>query len=501
MNRDARLLEEALVSSDLSDKVDLVLSSPGVDKYRVASSSGSVNFERRRSDALVTHKGLGSSFEVTEICGNDPLAEQSISAIGSLEAEKADRASGVAGGIRTGANGGTSQTYPNAFESIAQFFDSPDAPDLYVCRSGEFDPEGNIGQHGSLGVVQARALMIGSGAGIRQSAVTTSAERTVDIAPTIAALLDLAPNSNGSHLRGQDGRVLDHILSGSGASHVVVILLDGCNTNLLREVMVSGHAPNLSALVDSGSMMEHGMVASLPTATLANHTAEITGRHPGHSGVLHHTWLKRSTGEVPDLLSFEEMFWSASHLSEGTETIFEVIATQRPGGYTTATFEFCDRGASMSTFEMVREGTGGALPDLSECRHVNPVAAQEGKYAFYSTVDHLSMDQTIAAWGQDAGNPLPILTWCSLALTDEAGHRSGPHGDLAMQAIIDSDSRVGEIVAAVDRAGSLAQTAFLVISDHGMEQADPQVSGHWHSTLSETGVAYRDIGEGLIYLM
>jgi arylsulfatase A-like enzyme len=64
----------------------------------------------------------------------------------------------------------------------------------------------------------------------------------------------------------------------------------------------------------------------------------------------------------------------------------------------------------------------------------------------------------------------------------------------------DSDARVGDVVAAVERAGAIDRTAFLVIADHGMEQADPAVDRSWSEELAATGVAHQDVGGGLIYL-
>jgi predicted AlkP superfamily pyrophosphatase or phosphodiesterase len=117
-----------------------------------------------------------------------------------------------------------------------------------------------------------------------------------------------------------------------------------------------------------------------------------------------------------------------------------------------------------------------------------------------SRVDHLSVAHTRDAWSGTGDAPLPVLTWCGLAVTDEAGHESGPHGDLARAAVRDSDARVGEVVHAVQRAGALDRTAFLVIADHGMEQADPSVDRGWSEELTATGIAHRDVGGGLVYL-
>lgn len=486
---DIATLEEVLLDGDLADKVDMVMSRTGDGGYRVADQNGSVEFTRSAADGPSAVSA--PTYEIVSTVGADPLAEQGREHLTSLDAELEATGSRAA-----------PVSYPNAFESISQMFDSPDAPDLFVGRTPAFDPVGHIGQHGSLSLLQSRAVLIGSGAGFRSGAHASGSERTVDIAPTIARLLGLEPSEDGTHLAHQDGVVMDHLLDGSVVRHVVVLLLDGCNTNLLADVIASGEAPNLAGLCSSGSFLREGMVASLPTATLANHTAEITGRHPGHSGVLHHTWMKRDTGRVPDLLSFEEMFWSSDHLSPGTETIFEVIGHQRPGSYTVATFEYCDRGASMSSFGLVRGGDTSGLPDLSEVSHADPMGwTASAEYGFLSQVDHLSLRHTLDAWRRTDGNPLPTLSWSSFAVTDGAGHTSGPHGELARMAIVDTDKRVGEIVAEVERAGVLEDTAFLIISDHGMEQADPATTGNWNEHLGSTGIAHLDVGEGLIYLV
>jgi arylsulfatase A-like enzyme len=64
----------------------------------------------------------------------------------------------------------------------------------------------------------------------------------------------------------------------------------------------------------------------------------------------------------------------------------------------------------------------------------------------------------------------------------------------------DTDARVGEILAAVERAGVFDRTAFFLTADHGMEEADPNVTGDWNDALAETGLDYRDEGFGFIYV-
>jgi hypothetical protein len=486
-------LEAALTDPELADRVEMVVRPDGEDTYRAAAVDGSVTFRRRAVDGR-------HHFEVVAVEGRDPLADQSTDHLVGHETE------------RSCAHPGRSENaYPHAFDSIAQFFDAPHAPDLVATHTASHMSDGHLGQHGSLGAVQARAPFIAAGAGVRSLGRIDRSTRVVDVAPTIAALLHLDPHPEGRGPTGerrsdallarQDGEPLEAVLDGARADHVVVLLLDGCNANLLHDVIDAGEAPNLAALAARGTDLLHGSYASLPTATLANHTPAVTGAHPGHSGVLHNTWVDRGDRSVPDLLAFDQMFWAMQHLSPDVETLFEAVRRCRHDAFTTATFEFCDRGASWSSFGQVRDGGGGDLPPTVDVRHLDqPSADSSDAYRFMSRVDHLSLVHTLGAWSGSEGNPLPTLSWCGLAVTDEAGHESGPHGNLARAAVRDSDARVGEVVEAVERAGALERTAFVVIADHGMEQADPGVDRTWSDELASVGVPHRDVGGGLIYL-
>ena len=210
-------------------------------------------------------------------------------------------------------------------------------------------------------------------------------------------------------------------------------------------------------------------------------------------------WIDRADGSTPDLLSMEEMFWSADHVAPDVETLFEALERNRPGARSSATFEFCDRGATFSSFALVRDGEPGAsLPDLEDVTHLHrPSAERSAAYRFMSTVDHLSAAQTIEQW---SGSELPTLSWVSLAVTDEAGHESGPHGELARAALRDSDARIADLLAAVQATGAAERTAVFVIADHGMQQCDPDLDEPWTDALLATGVAHREVGGGLIYL-
>ncbi len=490
----AEALERTLLDPAVEHLVEMVVRRTGPDVYRVAAIDGSSTFRR-----MVGADGR-PEYRTVAVEGRDPIGDTSTDRFVGHAHERSERFPRR-----------TANAYPHAHDSIAQFFDAPHAPDLVVAHAPDHHFDDHLGQHGSLGVVQARAPFIAAGKGIRSDGIVDRSTRTVHVAPTIAAVLGTDPHPAGvgptgaprpdALLRRQDGDVEVAVLDGDVADHVVVFLLDGTNANLLFDAVDAGEAPNIAGLVERGTAYRQGMFASLPTATLANHTTAITGAHPGHSGIVHNTWLDRSTGAIPDLLSMSEMFHAMVHLSPDVETIFQAVRRSRPDAFCTATFEFCDTGADLSSFAAFRNDGLPDIPDFSTIRHVDPeAAAASAQYRFMSTIDHTSAAQTIDAWRRVDGNPLPTISWCSLALTDEAGHESGPHGDAARAAIRDSDARVGEVLAAVEAAGAVDRTAVFVIADHGMEQNDPSVTGSWTDSLAETGVPHVDVGQGMLYL-
>ena len=89
------------------------------------------------------------------------------------------------------------------------------------------------------------------------------------------------------------------VLDGTGRrpKHVVLVLWDGTNPNVLYDMALRGEAPNVARLIAMGTAYEHGAMSGLPTVTLANHTSIATGRLPGHHGILNNAWYDRRSGE------------------------------------------------------------------------------------------------------------------------------------------------------------------------------------------------------------
>jgi len=184
---DAARALEILLDAALDPIVDMVLLARD-DAYEARSHDGWVRF--RRTD--------DGQFETISSDGSYPLADQSTDRFAGLEAERAHPYP-------------TRQenAYPFGFAQVAQLFDHPAAPDLCVIHSAAHnweDQGGHRGEHGSLDVVQARAPFIAAGKGVRADGLVPRAGRLVDVAPTVAELLGLAPADDGGYVRARTAR-------------------------------------------------------------------------------------------------------------------------------------------------------------------------------------------------------------------------------------------------------------------------------------------------------
>lgn len=484
--------EAALLDPAWAHIVEMVLSRDG-DTYEAAAVDGRVRFRREADRA-------GWRFETVAVEGRDPLGNQATDQFAPLSDELASRYPERA-----------DNAYPNAYLQLSQLFDAPAAPDLCAIHTAAHnwqDQGGHIGEHGSIDVVQSRAPFIVAGAGVRKDGLVERSCRLIDVAPTIAALMGVAPTDavgeNGlareGYLRRQDGEVVAGVIDDTGArpDHVIGFLFDGANANVLYDMAARGEAPNVARLIEMGTGFAHGAMSSLPTVTLANHTSILTGVQPGHHGILHNAWWDRRTQR--QIITNSPATWinAMETLGDDIETLYEAVIRTWPGEGAAAINEPADRGASYSTFDELRAGRDlgrppAELPHSTE-RFVRPVK----EYRWSSKIDHTTVDQFRRVWAD--AERLPRFTWCNFTLTDAAFHEGGPYSEIAAASVHDTDGRLGEILDAVEATGVFDRTAFFLVADHGMEESNLECTGNWADALDATGLAYRDEGYGFIYV-
>jgi hypothetical protein len=478
---------DILLDASLEPIVDMVLVARD-GAYEALSHDGAVRF--RRTD--------DHEFEVISTNGANPLGTQTTDRFVGIDDERANLHP------HRSAN-----SYPHAYEQTAQLFDSPASPDLCVIHSAAHnweDQGGHLGEHGSIGIVQARAPWVIAGKGVRNLGVAPIAAKLVDVAPTMCELMGVAPYADGRHLAMQDGTVRSEVLDPAAGrpDHVIGFLFDGTNSNVLYDMVARGEAPNVARLIEMGTAFGHGAMSALPTITLANHTSILTGAFPGHHGILNNAWYDRQRGK--QVITNSPATWPTAMetLEPGVETVFDAVRRTWPDAFTASVDEPCDSGADYSTFHFFRRGEIPPIPKSPEgLPHVTERFVRPSKdYSWSSIVDHMGTEQATGVWSghyRDESYPLPRFMWVNFTLTDAAMHEGGPHSEMAAAAVRDSDARLGEVLAAIEARGVFDDCAFMLVADHGMEESDRTCRGDWDVTLREAGIKARDEAYSFLY--
>ena len=457
----------------LRDVVDLV-SWPQEGAILVANADGAARLTADSAEVL--H-------------GRNPVAVQDPMAFTPLPAELADLSPPNA-----------RNSYPAAHARLSSLFAATAAPDLAVVHTGRHywpDQGGHNGEHGSLSVVQSRAPLIVSGAGVTERGMLPLSARVVDVAPTLAWLSGVPLGA----LTDMDGVALVDVLV-PDARHVVGLLWDGCNSNSLYALARSGELPNVARLMARGCAFTGGAIAEFPSVTLVNHTSALTGVGPGRHGIVNNAYYDRRT--AAQRLTNDARTWHrwSEWLTPQVRTIFE-----RVDASTACVNEPADAGADYSTFDLVRangssdgaKSMNSMLPDpRADQRASQEHVEADADYAWSSSVDAIGLDQMLSLWPSKA--EAPRLTWWNTLLTDTGHHAGGPHSPIAHAAMRDADNRLGVFLDHLERIGALDETTILLTSDHGSEGAEPACVGDWDEPLREAGIPFRDEAYGFLYL-
>jgi phosphonoacetate hydrolase len=478
---------EVLCADDLGHIVDLVAWADGVADDRSVTVANAAGCARLHLDA-----------DDEVLWGRNPVAVQDPMAFLPYEEEVSDPSPP-----------NERNSYPYAAERLYSLFSDPRAPDLAVVHTPRhYFPErgGHLGEHGSLDVVQSRAPLLLSGAGVKARGLLDEHARLVDVAPTLSMLAGVEPEP----LAGLDGTALTRYVE-PGAAHVVGILWDGALCGDLLHLAAEGELPHVARLLEGGCALTGGAIAEFPSVTLCNHTSALTGVGPGRHGVVGNVFWDRAGGQV--VVPNDPTTWhrSAEWLRPGVQTVYERVTAARPGALTASVNEPIDRGAGYSTMALIRangsdrgaRAMSALLPDptQSPCATGAWVTA-DATYAWGTQVDDAGLAQMMQLWqdGASGTSRWPAFTWWNFTLTDSALHAGGPRSPIARAGLRDADRRLGVFLDQLDRLGVYDDVVFLLTADHGFEAADSGCRGDWDSRLGESGLIFRDEGPGFVYL-
>lgn len=438
--------------------------------------------------------GGGYDYTVVESAGENPLADQDHRALSTYDEELA----AGSGEPETNFVEPTALTYPYAYERLSQLFDSPNAPDLAV-NPKAYCYGRQPGQHGALDVIQSRSPLVFSGPGVKRGGFSDAAARQIDIAPTIARLMDFplvegrdvtgrASSERGVgpdvYLARQDGHVLEDVLDASTGQpeRVYLILLDGqSHTELRRRLETEPHAiPNLRRLIDRGVMLRYGSITNFPSITWPSHNAIGTGAWSGHHDIVNPSYYLRETRETVSPQG--QQFDTGRFLNPAVETLFEAFHRVHgewdgaSGVVTASVNEPCTRGAGHASLERRLLGDRGELIMLTkETEHeINPrwfEELEEQGHKLQGQIDNRALAQARQLF-LDESHPAPIFTYHEFAQPDSSAHDYGPHHEGARAALDETDVRIGHLLRTIESRGLFESTLFVITTDHGMAQQD-----------------------------
>lgn len=481
--------------------------------YEVWAKRGMIRFQRFYAE------GGGYGYRIIEQIEENPIANQDPTALATL-AEEMEAAA------RSGYSGSDPMqaflepehiTYPLALERIAQLFDSPNAPDIVISpKSYAFGRQ--PGQHGALDVVQSRAPLVFFGPGIKPG-VTDAVCAQVDVAPTLALLLDLplidGKDASGRtsseravepdvYLKRQDGKPMEEILDrepqGSlrrRPERVYIMLLDGLSNTQLQERLEKDaeSIPNLKRLVEGGLMFRYGTMVTFPTITWPSHNTLGTGAWCGHHDIVNPTYYLRESRQTvtPQGMQFD----TAKFLGDGVETLYEAVHRAygmwdgRKGALTASINEPCTRGAGHAALERRLAGDSERLRELSRSHYedTGPRWREDGQEGVhrYSRIDTQGLAQALVLFG-DETLPPPMFTFHDFTLPDAVGHDYGPHHDAMRTALMETDKRIGEILSLLERRGLLESTLIVMTTDHGMAPIDTSLAANQVQAVLDAGL-------------
>ena len=518
-----RAILALLSDPEVADQMDLVATyrrgeSEGeggeAGAYEVWAARGMVRFRRLcRDDGSL-------DYQIVEQIGENPIGCQDPHALRTVAEEKeAARLSGF--DPEDPARrfiAPEQQSYPFAYERLAQLFDSPNAPDLAISPR-DWCWGVQPGTHGGLQVRQARGPLWLSGSGVRTGRFDLAA-RAVDIAPTCLAALGF-PLIDGADASGrtssergvapdvllarQDGRVLREILDpdANSPNRLYIFLIDGIHSTELEERLETDPEalPNLRRLRRNAAVLASGSIVNFPSITWPSHTAIGTGAWCGHHDVVNPTFYLREKREFVSPQGQQDH--TEGFVSPRVEGLYE--AFHRVKGedvLTAAIYAPFGRAADHSVLE------GRNLANRARLKALNPeLAADEnprwqadgqGTVARESVADTRGVAQVIELFTRE-DLPAPSFVFHELIVTDGAGHDYGPHHEGLREALDESDRRIGRVLDLLEKQGLFDETLFVVTGDHGMAPQDVALAANPARQVERIGMAAK-VAEPMIWL-
>src|SRR5258708_6137920 len=252
--------------------------------------------------------------------------------------------------------------------------------------------------------------------------------------------------------------------AGAERRKVVVISLDAFGVESLHDPHVP--APTLLHLMKTGAYAT-AMKPINPTVTWPNHTAMISGVNASkHHVIVNGLIVNQRMDTAPKIephtpraeLVAVPTVYDAAHKAGLTTAEVDWVAIEKADGITWRFTEYANPSGPIE-HDLIEQGVVSA-DDLA---HFNkPSQAWRDRVYTLAAADIIRKHH-------------PDLMLFHLLALDGIEHQTGFGNDSGRDAIAFLDDRVKEIVDAVRDAGDLANTAFIVVSDHGQQSVHKQI--------------------------
>ncbi len=256
----------------------------------------------------------------------------------------------------------------------------------------------------------------------------------------------------------------------------ILISLDGLDARYLREPEKYGlKIPTLRRLMSEGATARAGVVAVYPSVTYPNHTTMVTGAFPVKHGIYGNEVFDPAAPQAGAWHWFArdirtDTLWDAAKRSELTTAMVSWPVSTGAGDWNVPEIwkTGTSPGDSLTTTlgEMVAHQRPAGL--LEEIVRHDPAV-----YANITKDEGDDMRTRFAEYLIERKRP--GLLFVHLFDLDHFQHDFGPFTPEALALVEKSDAYVARLLAAAERAGTLAETAIFVMSDHGFRPYTKQI--------------------------
>jgi arylsulfatase A-like enzyme len=233
----------------------------------------------------------------------------------------------------------------------------------------------------------------------------------------------------------------------------VVFFVDGFGERQFDDALAEGRIPNITKHILSRGVHVGNAVACIPSITYAASVTFITGRLPGHHGVIANKWFEPSTGRFQNYC-YIKTYQRVDDDYRGSPTIYEILGRQ--GRVSVNIQSAIRRGATHTIDNWALSGINWFFGNRTG---VDCLVAQQFEL----------IAQRTPLWGQ-----WPDLIWAYFPGGDDTGHAYGPSSTQYKNAIANIDRQIGHICEALRGAGMYDRTVLCLVSDHGMAPVQPK---------------------------